>query len=194
MQEKQKATRRQCTIEERAAAVALAARKGVNAAARELGIPQTNVSKWQASATPNPSTERKVEASSATTPPVAPAALPAPAAAASPAPEARPRSTVAKVWTPSQKAEILEHAAAHGVTVTSEKFGVSRFSIYEWQRRVKLAAAGKGPSPTSGPAPLDIEAQRDKEILDEWHRQPGLGPSQIVNQLRRKGIKVSPTP
>lgn len=191
MQEKQKATRRQYTIEERAAAVALAARKGVNAAARELGIPQTNVSKWQASATPNPSTERKVEASSATTPPVAPAALPAPAAAASPAPEARPRSTVAKVWTPSQKAEILEHAAAHGVTVTSEKFGVSRFSIYEWQRRVKLAAAGKGPSPTSGPAPLDIEAQRDKEILDEWHRQPGLGPSQIVNQLRRKGIKVS---
>ena len=27
--------------------------------------------------------------------------------------------------------------------------------------------------------------------MDEWHRQPGLGPSQIRNQLRRKGIKVA---
>ena len=25
----------------------------------------------------------------------------------------------------------------------------------------------------------------------EWHRHPGLGPSQIRNQLRRKNIKVS---
>ena len=27
--------------------------------------------------------------------------------------------------------------------------------------------------------------------MDEWHRHPGLGPSQIRNQLRRKGVKVS---
>lgn len=98
---------------------------------------------------------------------------------------------MAKSWTPSQKEEILEHAAAHGVTVTSEKFGVSRFSIYEWERRVKLAVKGAGPSPTSGPPKADIEAQRDKEILNEWHHQAGLGPSQIVNQLRRRGIHVS---
>jgi transposase InsO family protein len=38
---------------------------------------------------------------------------------------------------------------------------------------------------------LELEAQRDKEILDEWHRHPGLGPSQIRNQLRRKSIRVS---
>src|SRR6185436_13862116 len=69
--------------------------------------------------------------------------------------------------------------------------GVSRFSIYGWHRQVEKAAAGEVPSPTSGPAPADIEAQRDREILAEWHRHPGLGPSQIVNQLRRIGIKVS---
>jgi putative transposase len=98
---------------------------------------------------------------------------------------------VAKIYTPSQKGEILEHAATHGITEASKKFGVSRFSIYGWQRKVNNAAQGEGPSPTAGPGPKDLEAQRDKEILDEWHRHPGLGPSQIRNQLRRKGIRTS---
>ena len=101
------------------------------------------------------------------------------------------KARVAKSYTPSQKAEVLEHADAHGVTAASEKFGISRFSIYDWRRKLAKAAKGEGPSPTSGPAPKDIEAQRDRELLDEWHKHPGLGPSQIVNQLRRRGIKVA---
>jgi transposase InsO family protein len=68
---------------------------------------------------------------------------------------------------------------------------VSRFSIYDWKRKLEKAAVGEGPSPTSGPAPSEIEAQRDREILTEWHKHAGLGPSQIRNQLRRRGIKVS---
>jgi transposase InsO family protein len=103
----------------------------------------------------------------------------------------RLRSRVAKIYTPSQKGEILEHAATHGATKTGKKFGVSRYSIYAWQRKVSNAAEGEGSSPTSGPAPGELEAQRDKEILDEWRRHPGLGPSQIRNQLRRKSIRVS---
>jgi putative transposase len=103
----------------------------------------------------------------------------------------RLRSRVAKIYTPSQKGVILEHAATHGVTEAGKKFGVSRYSIYGWQRKVSNAAEGNGPSPTSGPAPGELEAQRDKEILDEWRRHPGLGPSQIRNQLRRKSIRVS---
>ena len=39
--------------------------------------------------------------------------------------------------------------------------------------------------------PAGIEQRRDKEILDEWRRHPGLGPSQIRNQLRRESIKIS---
>ena len=68
---------------------------------------------------------------------------------------------------------------------------MSRFSIYEWRRKVRLAAEGKGDSPTSGPAPQDVEAQRDQAILSQWHKHPGLGPSQIRNQLRREGVKVA---
>jgi transposase InsO family protein len=52
---------------------------------------------------------------------------------------------------------------------------------------------GEGPSPTSGPSPQTIEEQRDQEILGEWRKHPGLGPSQIRNQLRRRGVKVSVT-
>ena len=48
---------------------------------------------------------------------------------------------------------------------------------------------GRGTSPTSGPSPQTIEAQRDQEILGEWRKHPGLGPSQIRNQLRRRGVK-----
>jgi transposase InsO family protein len=58
---------------------------------------------------------------------------------------------------------------------------------------VKRAAKGEGPSPTSGPSTSEIEAKRDAEILDEYKTHPGLGPSQVRNQLRRRGIKVSVT-
>ena len=56
---------------------------------------------------------------------------------------------------------------------------------------MERAARGEGDSPTSGPDPANVEAQRDQEILEEWQRHPGLGPSQIKNQLRRRGIKLS---
>jgi transposase InsO family protein len=100
---------------------------------------------------------------------------------------------VARSYTPSQKAEALEHAAKHGVSAAADKLGISRFSIYDWQRKLAKAAAGEGPSPTSGPEPKAIEEQRDREILGEWRQHPGLGPSQIRNQLRRRGVKVSVT-
>jgi putative transposase len=104
-------------------------------------------------------------------------------------PKAKKR--IAKVYTPTQKASILEYAAEHGVKGASEKFGASRFSIYDWQRKVAMAAKGEGESPTSGEAPRDIEERRDREILAEWHKHAGLGPSQIRNQLRRANVKVS---
>jgi transposase InsO family protein len=85
----------------------------------------------------------------------------------------------------------LEAAAKDGVTAAAKEHGVARFTIYEWQKKVTKAAAGEGPSPTSGPEPAEIEKQRDREILNEWKRHPGLGPSQIRNQLRRQGVKVS---
>lgn len=166
-------TRRHYGREERDRALALADDKGLLKAARELGIPKSTLSNWR----------RRT----------APANLAEPEAA-SPQPDPPPKPakpTSQKRYTPSQKAEILEFVGTHSVTEAVAKFGVSKFSIYAWKKQVERAARGEGDSPTSGPDPADVAAQRDKEILDEWRRHPGLGPSQIRNQLRRKGVKVA---
>ena len=178
------AARRTYTKATREEVIADVARLGVTAAAAKHDVPQSCASRWAKAA----GVARIVKAAAST--PAAPTPLPAapPSAATARAAKASP---VAKSYTPSQKAEILEYAAEHGPTEASTKFGVSRFSIQDWKRKVSKAAAGQGPSPTSGPAPKDIEAVRDREVLDEWHKHPGLGPSQIVNQLRRKGIKLA---
>jgi len=166
---------RKYTVKQRKAALSDADKLGLLAAAEQHGIPITTLKNWW---------KRKAGLSS-----VAAKASPV---EASPSATVKPSSSrVAKSYTPSEKAQVLEHAASEGVTAAHKKFDVSRFTIYDWQRKVRLATEGKGESPTSGPDPEQIEAQRDQEILGEWHRHPGLGPSQIKNQLRRRGIKVS---
>ena len=187
--------RRRYTKDEREAVLATVREKGVCAAAHEHGVPESCVSRWAKDA----GVRRGGPAPSAAPPSAAEGRRHTGAAAAhrgdetgGGCPARRTLTTrVAKIYTPSQKAEILEDAATDGVTAAAKKYEVSRFSIYDWQRKVAKAAVGEGPSPTSGPAPKDIEAQRDAEILDEWKTHPGLGPSQIVNQLRRRNVHVS---
>lgn len=159
--------RRVYSAVERRRAIDEAGRLGVNAAAKKLGIPQCNVSRWLTKAGGKSATKTTTSAPRT----------------------AKPRT--AKKYTPSQIAEALEHAAEHGVGVAAAKLGMSRFTIYDWQAKAKRAAKGEAPAPTSGEAPAEIEKQRDDEILAEWRRHPGLGPSQIRNQLRRKSVKVS---
>jgi transposase InsO family protein len=137
---------------------------GVCAAAKKHRVHQTNVSRWLKAS------KSKGSAS---------------------APRKRRQQRSAKKYTPSQIAEALEYAAEHGVGAASDKLGMSRFTIYEWRSKSKRAARGEGSAPTSGEAPEAIEALRDQEILAEWKRHPGLGPSQVRNQLRRKNVKVS---
>jgi putative transposase len=101
------------------------------------------------------------------------------------------RKRIAKIYTPSQIAHALERVAAIGVRPAEAELGISRNTLKDWEKKAKRAAQGEGPAPTSGPDPKDVEAQRDAAILSEWKKQPGLGPSQIRNQLRRAGIIVS---
>jgi putative transposase len=179
-----KQKRCQYTKAQRAAVLADVVTSGVCAAAEKHGVPQSCVSRWASAARVTRATAKKGASSSRKT-------GRGEEAAARPAAQRTPRSRVAKVYTPSQKALALEDAAKEGVTAAAKKHGTSRFSIYDWQRRVMKAAAGEGPSPTSGAAPKDIEAARDAEILEEYKTQPGLGPTQIRNQLRRKNVRVS---
>ena len=189
--------RRSYTTEQREAVLADVGAIGVQGASKKHHVPQSCVSRWASAAGVKRVGGETPVATAMTGPiempsPVVPVpADVAPSAMSTPVGKRTLRSRVAKIYSPSQKAMVLEDAAKDGVTAASKKHGISRFSIYDWQRRLTKAAAGEGPSPTSGPAPKDIGQQRDAEILDEWKNHPGLGPSQIVNQLRRKSIKVS---
>ena len=196
-----KIKRRSYTTEQRAAVVADVRGSGVSAAAKEHDVPQSCASRWAkaagvtrgsgvesaavAKSAPSPSEPVRAEEEAGT------ATMPVPDPIPIPAGQPAPGSRVAKSYTPSQKAVALEAAAKDGVTAAGKKLGISRFSIYDWQRKVKKAASGEGPSPTNGEAPGDIETRRDAEILEEWTKHPGLGPSQIVNQLARRNVRVS---
>ena len=173
------------TAKQRRAVLEAINKHGVRGAASKYGVPLGTLSNW-------------IRQAAAKTGPARVAAAPKvskvgddPKAEAGAEARALSRRAVTKRYTPSERAEVLEYAAEHSITEAHRKFDVSRYTIYDWRRKVRLAAEGKGDSPTSGPSVQQIEAQRDKEILDEWHRHPGLGPSQIKNQLRRKGVKVS---
>ena len=98
------------------------------------------------------------------------------------------KKRVARIYTPSERERALALVDKVGFTQASRQLGISRFSLYQWHRRRKMAAEGKAEDPTAGPSQADQVAQRDREILDMWHTHPGLGPSQIRNQLR---VKVS---
>ncbi|HVR94693.1 MAG TPA: DDE-type integrase/transposase/recombinase [Casimicrobiaceae bacterium] len=177
---------RRYTEHQRAKAVADVPTLGIAGAARKHNVPQPNVARWmKANPPPRKSDARTASKRIATRAPSTATSAPRIIAKTPPA------KKIARSYTPSQRAEAIEYAAEHGVAAASEKFGMSRFSIYEWQRKLARAAAGLGSSPTSGPSVAGIETQRDREILGEWKLHPGLGPSQIRNQLRRKNIKVS---
>ena len=171
---------RRYSSEERKNALQRAAEVGTAAAARELNIPEGTISAWRYS------DKKKAEKITAE-PPTVEAPLPSPA---EPAPTKLERR-VAKVYTPSQRANTLEYAALKGVGAAAKKFGVTRFSIYEWQRKVSQQAKGECPGSLVTGGDEDKAAERDLRILKEWKSSPGLGPSQVRNQLRREGFKVS---
>jgi len=174
--------------QDRREAIELAKEVGPAKAGRRLGIPAGSISCWGHKARSAAAAGR--EWPLAPEPSADEDASDEELAAALAKTEPGPRK-VAKVYTPSQRSEALELAAREGVTAACKALGMSRHSLYEWRRKVRLAAEGKGESPTSGPDPATIEEQRDREILSTWRTHPGLGPSQIRNQLRRRGIKVS---
>ncbi|MFH1464308.1 MAG: DDE-type integrase/transposase/recombinase [Pseudomonadota bacterium] len=182
------------TAEEKRKAIARAMEVGSAQASMELGIPSGTMSSWlfYARRAMEAAEEAKAAPAAARSVPEAePREAPASEAPAEvPSPSAK-RSRVAKVYTPTQIAQALERVAAIGLRPASEELKIARSTLREWKRKAAKAARGEGPSPTSGPEPQEVEARRDAAILAEWRKQAGLGPSQIRNQLRRQGQRVS---
>ena len=177
------------SAEVKAAAIGLAREKGPAQAAREMGLPQGTVSCWLCVARKREGAPSAVESEGS-----ASCTALASATASAPEPEGAGRkraSRVAKVYTPSERARALECVDKFGISKTHRMLGISRFTLYDWRRKVALAALGKISSSIVSGSDEDPRLIRDRKILKEWKRHPGLGPSQIRNQLRRNGFKVS---
>jgi len=180
--------KRSYPADEKTRVVSLAKKKGPHAAASELGIPAGTVRTWLHLDKKKQSCLDKKSSSTDLPPP-----SPSPQGETKPASESPPSSKdrVAKSYTPSERARALEMAARLGMTATSRSTKISRFTLYDWRRRVRLAASGNASeSPVSGPDE-DLRRIREQRILAEWKKHPGLGPSQIRNQLRRQSVKAS---
>ncbi len=108
------------------------------------------------------------------------------------APKKRP--SCGRRYSPALKAQILRDARDKSVEEAADKHGCSAWSIYDWRRKqkreAKVALAAESQDVPELP-PDTTQAERQDLILKLWRQQPGLGPSQIRNQLKRKGYKAS---
>ena len=113
-----------------------------------------------------------------------------------------------KRYSAKQKEAILLDAEETSVLKAAEKHGCVPWSIYYWRnqaedevlrkertvREVSGESSGDEKLP-SCVASLEELSQEQKDrhelILATWRQQPGLGPSQIRNQIKRKGYKAS---
>lgn len=99
----------------------------------------------------------------------------------------------------AEKKAILEYAAEHGPTAASQEHRVSRWSIYEWQRRRGAAKAKKNPDEALAPRssrpkhiPGKLSEERYHLIAETWLKNQALGPRQVSQLLRRnRAVRVS---
>ena len=208
---------RKYTAEERQRAVERAKEIGTGAAARELGLPVGTVSCWahlarkakggascavpaglkDGEAQPQPSgeavtgPEEPASAGEPSTASAAPKDASASASSVSPAATGAAARHVARTYTPSERARALELADEVGIAKAARQLGTSRFAIRDWRRKARLHADGKASTSPVADSDAPSGDERDRRILEVWRAHPGLGPSQVRNQLRRAGFKVS---
>ncbi len=175
-------------VELKKRAIELANKIGSSKAAKELGLKIGTVSAWQTMDKKKQAQVNEETLAKETSAPEKPAEPPKDALVEQ---GYRPSSRVAKVYTPSERVRALELVEKFGVTKTHKMLGISRFTLYDWTRRARMEAAGELVSDMFTGSDEDPKIQRDLRILEEWKSHPGLGPSQIRNQLRRNGLKTS---
>lgn len=108
------------------------------------------------------------------------------------------RAKHARRYSVAEKLAVLEAAAVDGVTAAAERFGTSRWSIYDWQRRKQTAATAKEVehalalrSSCPKHKARRLPEERYHLIAETWKKNQALGPRQVRNKLRRDhGLRV----
>lgn len=99
-----------------------------------------------------------------------------------------------KHYSQKQKLVILESAGEIGIKKASELAEVHYTSVYEW--RNQLTALGQDAflakkTASRGRGEKQISENQEKGVLETWQNNPGYGPGQVRNQLRRQGMTIS---
>jgi putative transposase len=95
-------------------------------------------------------------------------------------------------YTKEQKQEIIAAATKASVKDAAKQYGVSDASIYNWRGQFKKegdAGLTDGRKDNKGAKP--VPDWKRKKVLGVKESDPGYGPSQIRNQLRREGVTIS---
>ena len=93
-----------------------------------------------------------------------------------------------------QKLKVLKKLDVIGVREAAKVVGVHYTTVYEWKKQLEAMGEGaflKRRPNYPGRGEKEITPEQEKAILDEWKRNPGYGPGQIRNQLRRQAITIS---
>src|ERR671935_2312187 len=98
-------------------------------------------------------------------------------------------------YRPGEKAKFLRLADRIGVAKAVARTGVSAWSFYRWLRDRELARSSVDPQGLRGlghvhrPGRIQVPVGIQNQVLAVWRNNPGFGPSQIHNQLRRVGTR-----
>jgi len=93
-----------------------------------------------------------------------------------------------------QKLVIVKKALEVGFKEAAKVAGVHYTTVYEWRRELEALgeeAFVKYEPRYPGRGIKEIGEEQEKAIVDVWEANPGYGPGQVRNALRRQGVTVS---
>jgi putative transposase len=98
----------------------------------------------------------------------------------------------AKRYSQLEKQQILKQAEKIGVRQAAKENNVSDVSVYSWRKQYKEhGLAGLDDRRQNNPGAKPVPDWKRKKVLEVKETDPGFGPSQIRNQLRRAGVTIS---
>jgi transposase InsO family protein len=99
-------------------------------------------------------------------------------------------------FTQQQKAAILKSAKKTSVRDAAKVAGVHYTTVYDWRKQFEVMgeeAFLAYQASKTGRGVKQISEEKNRAVLKEWKNNPGFGPGQIRNQLRRQMITISTT-
>ncbi len=99
-----------------------------------------------------------------------------------------------KQFSQKQKLAVLRSAEEVGVKEAADLADIHYTTVYDWRNQLKVLeekAFLEYTSPSPGRGIKKISAHQEEAVLTTWHENPGFGPGQVRNQLRRQGITIS---